>query len=202
MKRTNTSFLAALVGGLLAVGNLSAGSVTLTLPDYNDGMNAPVQRIDTLTITLDNTDGNGVGQFIELPGNTIHFGFTASFSSNVGDWLAISSIDYDGAQSLGTFTGGGAFYLGPVDVTRSAGTYDILSTALPTASELGNLVFNFDITHGNPDLGDGVDTQSFSVAAAINVDTPVDTGATPEPSTWMTLASGAGLMGLYLRRRR
>ncbi len=119
MKTRNTTFLAALAGGLLAVGNLSAGSVTLTLPHYNDGTNGPVQRIDTLTITLDNTDSNGVGQFTALPGDTIHFGFTASFSSNVGDWLAISIIGYDGAQALGTQRG----Y--PGGHGRDAGTLDL-----------------------------------------------------------------------------
>jgi hypothetical protein len=203
MKKINTHFLAVLLGGLLAAGTLSAGTVTLAnLPDLNNG-SGPVQRNDVLTITLDPTDGSGVGTVVGLPGTTVAWGYAASLSSNAGDWLVITSIDFDGFQTNGTFTGGNSFDLGPVDKTGTAGSYAIASTAVVGASDIGNLVFNFDIYDGDPNtVGNQLDSQSYSLPAAVQVDIPVDTGATPEPATWSTLAAGAALLAFRARRAR
>ena len=220
--KINKTLFTALISGALACGPLIAGPlrISITNPDTSG-------RHDSLQITLDPADGALHG----LAGSTVGWGFTAVWTSDSGDWVTFNSSSLGSPDAPQTnpsilAAGGYADYIGvqqgPNDGSLNSdpgtwtqpypfsstgvGAYEIAADAEPGAFDTGRFTFSFQIYDGQPGHGGTQIGQAFysyygtDTAYSVTVDNPA--GDAPEPSTWLLLSSGAGLVGLFTRRRR
>ena len=119
------------------------------------------------------TISNVVGTFLGAPSSHLSLFFNDSGVLNIDDFI-------DTGATLNSYT---IDYIGPTAPLFSG------TTAAPTFN-LGT--YSFDNTFSFPNLGSGVSTLSI---------TSVD-GAVPEPSTWMMMLVGFGLLGGAMRYGR
>lgn len=167
----------AVPGGILSSSTAYASQVTTTV---------------NTTQTFEFTD---LGQPLQV---TYAAGITASFISFFSDGQANASLDLvllapDGRALLrGGWSGGesglanrsAAFDLGPVTFLAEPGLYRLELAGVTTAI-----------------AGSGGGPQRFSRASLVTF-TRLETAAVPEPSQWLLLIAGFGVVGSSLRRVR
>lgn len=199
---TQRSFIGgAAVAAIILCGNLLGGQVTLTgLPQYNDPINGPTDRTDTLTVNLDS-----LGIIHGLPGDTVGWGFSIDWDSNAGDYVKFNSSSLTGSLSslsTGGYTdliGTGTYGNGPVnfsvpansnwsqpfldttfgpgvsplDTYEGAGGLSIDAGATPGAEYIGQMLMTFSIFDGDPGAGGtSMGSRNIALDVTVGVDTP------------------------------
>jgi hypothetical protein len=206
-------FCTLFIGLLVFCFNLTADTITLAgLPDGDT---------DTLSIQLDPLDGAVSG----LPGATVGWGFTITWTSTDGDWISFNEATLGSETNPALLTnysdfiqqqGGSQDYGLPPStwsetfdgVTQGVGAYTISNdptVAVPGAEDSGQITFNFDVLSGDPldpdtiQIGNsnGYFYSGNSTDFSVTVLAPE---STPEPSTLGLALASVGL-AVVLRRK-
>jgi len=222
MKTLGTCFIAALVCGSVACGNLGATSIQL--------VDLPAGDTDTISIQLNPLNGGVDG----VAGTSVGWGFTVDWSSTGGDWISFTdtspgSLAQSETNPALVASGGYTDFIGaqggPVDfglspsygpwtesfdgISQGVGLYPITTdpgNAVPGAQDIGQITFNFQVYNGDP-LSDGVQQvgdasyayYGSSTAFAVTVDAAPS--GSPEPGTFGLLVMGTGMLAAANRRR-
>jgi hypothetical protein len=178
-------------------GDMISSMGVATTPAF--GVLAEAVGTQAINYGVDYSYGNVEGLFIDPP-----FALCGINSSNVCD--LVTNVDGRIVQ-LGTTSQGVTSYLqilagsaAPGALTLSA--FDINGLLLETAVGAGS-TGPFTISRATADIAffsiGGSDT--FGVQS-VSLETPILSGAVPEPATWAMMIGGFGMVGGAMRRRR